>query len=147
MSTITACTAEHPNYPGLTCNLVHEPGTSHYALGCTWGGPVTTLGACTRNPGHGPAEVPWSGERLCWDCADAELDLMAKALEDEPTQVGGFGLGHTPAQSAGEDKLIEALAADLLALCDNNVSRISKVLAVLSGDEVWDGKCGRGCAA
>jgi hypothetical protein len=40
------------------------------------------------------AEVPWSGERLCWDCADIQLDLMARALlEAAPVQVGGTGWG------------------------------------------------------
>jgi hypothetical protein len=37
--------------------------------------------------------VPWSGERLCLDCVDTQLDLMAKALiEDAAIQVGGHGL-------------------------------------------------------
>jgi hypothetical protein len=44
---------------------------------------LTDLGPCTRDPEHAPAEVPWSGERLCWDCADHELDLLALALQAE----------------------------------------------------------------
>lgn len=36
--------------------------------------------------------IPWSGEKLCWDCTDTQLDLMSKALQDMPVQVGGFGL-------------------------------------------------------
>jgi hypothetical protein len=27
--------------------------------------------------------VPWSGQRLCWDCTDLQLDLMAKAVLEE----------------------------------------------------------------
>jgi hypothetical protein len=31
--------------------------------------------------------VPWSGERLCWDCTDLQLDLLAAALlEDSPAE-------------------------------------------------------------
>lgn len=50
---------------------------------------MTALGLCTRDPGHGEASVPWSGERLCWDCADTALDLLAKACETElPVTIG-----------------------------------------------------------
>lgn len=34
-----ACTAEDPNHPGLTCNLVEHGNTGHYALGYHWDSP------------------------------------------------------------------------------------------------------------
>jgi hypothetical protein len=45
------------------------------------------LGTCTRDHAHGPAEVPWAGERLCWNCADQDLDLLAKAVLEDPDQL------------------------------------------------------------
>lgn len=27
--------------------------------------------------------IPWSGQRLCWDCMDFQLDLLAKAVSDD----------------------------------------------------------------
>jgi hypothetical protein len=43
---------------------------------------ATELGTCTRGC-PAPAEVPWSRERLCWDCVDRELDLLALALRND----------------------------------------------------------------
>lgn len=109
------------------------------------------FGLCTRDPAHGPAEVPWSGERLCWGCADADLDRLAVQLQNEPVQVGGFGLGNIPhlePRTPTQDELAAALAEDLLALCDGNLDRINAVLAKLGTEEVWDGQCGlEGCTA
>lgn len=42
---------------------------------------------CEQVPADGDL-VPWSGERLCWNCADAQLDLLAKAVSDLPVTVG-----------------------------------------------------------
>lgn len=36
---------------------------------------------CSRSARHGPGEVPWSDQLLCWDCADDELDRLALALK------------------------------------------------------------------
>jgi hypothetical protein len=52
-------------------------------------------GSCTGCGGEADELIPWSGQRLCWNCTDAQLDLIAKAVledEDTPVQVGGYGL-------------------------------------------------------
>ena len=95
------------------------------------------LGPCTRDPEHGQAEVPWSGERLCWDCADHELDLMAKALQAE------MELPPPPTQ----DEMIDALARDLLSLAGGDVDKVNAILQYLGTEEAWDGNCPRGCDA
>ena len=40
-----------------------------------------TEATCARNAAHGPAEVPWTGGPICWDCADRFIDLIALACE------------------------------------------------------------------
>ena len=43
LGTQEPCTAEHPDYPGLMCNMVaHSPDTDHYALGYQWPGAEET---------------------------------------------------------------------------------------------------------
>lgn len=93
-----------------------------------------SLGPCTRDSAHGVAEVPWSGERLCWPCADTALDHMAQAREIAGlVQVGThppWGVvtysddGTCPCGQAGcpvpgetaSDRLAEALAGAYLAM-------------------------------
>lgn len=53
----------------------------------------TPDGHCTGCGTQSPELVPWSGQRLCWDCADFQLDLVASAiLADAPVSVGTRGL-------------------------------------------------------
>jgi hypothetical protein len=87
---------------------------------------VTGLGPCTRDPEHGPAEVPYSGEKLCWDCADRDLDLLAKAVmaADEPE-------GYTD-----KDTLLDNLANELLRLADGCERRVDSIIARLEAGEV-----------
>jgi hypothetical protein len=45
-------------------------------------------GTCTSCGTPSPELIPWSGERLCWECTDLQLDLLAKAVqEDAPVYV------------------------------------------------------------
>jgi hypothetical protein len=85
------CPVKHPEHGSACICYAHATGEHRDEHGCTW----PNLGLCTRDASHGTAEVPWSRERLCWNCADAELDRLAKATELEPVQIGGFGLGVT----------------------------------------------------
>lgn len=41
---------------------------------------ATSTSCCTMCAQRSPVLVPWSRERLCMDCADLQLDLLAKAL-------------------------------------------------------------------
>lgn len=59
---------------------------------CPYCGYDENLAQCTGCERLTAVRIPWAGERLCWACTDFQLDLVAKALEDEPVQVGGFGL-------------------------------------------------------
>jgi hypothetical protein len=93
------CPERHPQDGASCICYAHAEGDHRDCHGRTWPNEaaLTDLGPCTRNPEHGPAEVPWSGDRLCWDCADHELDLLAKALQSEggwPVQVGSGHPGH-----------------------------------------------------
>lgn len=46
-------------------------------------------GRCTLCEEDVPELLPWSGQRLCWDCVDLNLDLLAKAvLETTPVRIG-----------------------------------------------------------
>lgn len=40
-------------------------------------------GQCTGCETPAPELIPWSGERLCWDCVDTQLDLLAKAILED----------------------------------------------------------------
>lgn len=40
-------------------------------------------GRCTLCEEDSPELVPWSGERLCWNCTDRQLDLLALAVGPE----------------------------------------------------------------
>jgi len=84
---------------------------------------------CTRDAGHGEAEVPWSGERLCWDCADHELDLMAKAVQQQDD---------LPVYTR-QDQMLDDLSNDLLSLADGNLRRVDRILELLTRDETWEG--------
>src|SRR5579859_7850302 len=108
----------------------------------------TDLGTCTRGCPV-PAEVPWSGERLCWPCADAELDLLAKAAELEPVQIGGFGLGTVPGEylytrpasqpvPPTQDELADAIAADLAELAGGSRERMAKIVIELAALETGE---------
>lgn len=39
-------------------------------------------GRCTMCEASSYELLPWSGERICWDCFDHQLDLMAKAIRE-----------------------------------------------------------------
>jgi len=39
-------------------------------------------GTCTQCERRSPELLPWSGERVCWDCFDRQLDLMAIAIRE-----------------------------------------------------------------
>lgn len=152
-STITqekVCQSVQPDHGSPCICLEHAEGDHRDEHGCTW--PNTRAaeltdaearyGLCTRDPSHGPAEVPWAGQRLCWDCADADLDRLAEALKDEPVQVGGFGLGNIPhlePRTPTQDELAERLAADLLTLADNSLKRVDRIMELLTREETWDG--------
>lgn len=43
-------------------------------------------GRCTQCEHDTFELLPWSGERLCWDCFDHQLDLMAKAIHEADTE-------------------------------------------------------------
>jgi hypothetical protein len=44
---------------------------------------LEALSRCTMCERSGGDLVPWSGERLCWDCTDKQLDLLAMAMQDQ----------------------------------------------------------------
>ena len=46
-------------------------------------------GTCTwpTCSGTGPL-VPWSGERLCWDCTDRQLNMLARQCQLMPVTIG-----------------------------------------------------------
>ena len=45
-------------------------------------------GRCTLCEEDVPELLPWSGQRLCWQCVDLNLDLLAKAvLETTPVRI------------------------------------------------------------
>jgi hypothetical protein len=49
-------------------------------------------GRCTLCEADSTKLLPWSGERVCWDCFDRQLDLVALAIADagaEPFLVFG----------------------------------------------------------
>lgn len=77
--------------PDPAAHKLHTDGRWLYET-CPHCGYDEALVACTGCEKLTAERIPWSGERLCWDCTDLQLDLLAKALEDEPVQVGGFGL-------------------------------------------------------
>jgi hypothetical protein len=50
-------------------------------------------GRCTGCEAPAEELIPWSGERLCWDCTDTQMDLLAKVLlEEYPAHAGTRGL-------------------------------------------------------
>jgi hypothetical protein len=99
---------------------------------------LTDLGLCTYDPEHGPAEVPWLDDRLCWDCADHQLDLMARAVAlIFPVQVGSAGRGTVTLST--QDAIAEALSEDLLALAGGDPARVDAILAALEKDGAWTG--------
>lgn len=77
--------------PDPAAHKLHTDGRWMFET-CPWCGCDEPLKPCTGCEQLSCELVPWSGERLCWDCTDLQLDLMAKALQDMPVQVGGFGL-------------------------------------------------------
>lgn len=77
--------------PDPAAHKLHTDGRWMYET-CPHCGSDEPLKPCTGCEQGTTELVPWSGERLCWDCTDLQLDLMAKALQDMPVQVGGFGL-------------------------------------------------------
>ena len=77
--------------PDPAAHKLHTDGRWMYET-CPHCGSDEPLKPCTGCEQLSTELVPWSGERLCWTCTDLQLDLLAKALEDEPVQVGGFGL-------------------------------------------------------
>lgn len=70
--------------------------------------------------------VPWSGERLCWDCMDRQLDLIALAVQDCPVTIGqGVSApGHVSRMHAGIDTArpwLDGMADDIV----NELTRIA----------------------
>lgn len=68
----------------------------------------SSSGQCTLCEAEAGFRIPWAGERVCMTCADAQLDLLAKALDSEPVHVGHSGAGgrvtrilHDPVVAAG----------------------------------------------
>lgn len=46
-------------------------------------------GTCTQCEAATAELIAWSGERLCWDCTDRQLDLLALACATElPAELG-----------------------------------------------------------
>jgi len=144
------CPERHPGHGSACICVYHTEGDHRDEHGCTWPNTATlpSLGPCTRNPEHGPAEVPWAGDRLCWDCADHELDLLALALQSEdgwPVQVGSGHPGHRQELSTedhrvpSQDDLVAALADDLLALADGSLRRVDRIIELLERGETWEG--------
>lgn len=39
-------------------------------------------GQCTLCAAGSYELLPWSGERVCWDCFDRQLDLLAKTIHE-----------------------------------------------------------------
>jgi hypothetical protein len=79
---------------GYVWRVQRDDDNGYFSLGVVRDLP--DYGPCTRGCGQ-PAEVPWSGERLCWNCTDHDLDLLALALQSEdgwPVQVGSGHPGH-----------------------------------------------------
>ena len=54
---------------------------------------------CERCRIH-PAEIPWSGERLCWSCADRQLGQVA----DDLPWFTPFTVPNRPAATAADLK-------------------------------------------
>jgi len=72
MTTSVACRRVVAHTPHGTCpGTAPEYPSEKVQLVCT---------GCERNASE---LVPWSGEQLCWDCVDTQLDLMAKAVSEE----------------------------------------------------------------
>lgn len=59
------------------------PGSEVTASACEQ---TVAGGRCTMCEADSYELLPWSGERICWDCFDHQLDLMAKAIQEAGTE-------------------------------------------------------------
>lgn len=84
---LAPCTSEDPEHIGLFCALVADDHKDHFAQGYTWQDVCerTVAGGTCTLCGHDSDELlPWaSSERLCWDCTDYQLDLLALAVSGD----------------------------------------------------------------
>ena len=80
--------------------------------------PVKTGLSCTLCGRREEPLIPWAFHRLCLDCTDRQLDLLAEAVKDQPVTPGRGagcvrrGLSSAPtvrSQSPGRNRLRNAL--------------------------------------
>jgi hypothetical protein len=104
------CTSENPDYPGLVCALegphtshfrlgyrwqdevvrdsdgtvLYDPAaplSERTGLEPRFASEQTIAGGqCTLCAADSPERLPWSGQRICWNCFDGQLNLLAKAI-------------------------------------------------------------------
>lgn len=70
--------------------------------------------------------VPWSGQKLCWDCMDQQLDLMAKAIQLDPEPV------REPGSQPWLDAMADDLASELLRIAGESDDGLALVQRVIS---------------
>jgi hypothetical protein len=68
--------------PDPAAHKLHTDGRWMFET-CPWCGHDEPLKTCTGCGQMTCQLVPWSGQRLCWDCTDTQLDLMAKAVTED----------------------------------------------------------------
>jgi hypothetical protein len=49
--------------------------------------PLVRAGVCAGCESDADELVPWASKRLCWDCVDKQIDLLARAVADLPVTV------------------------------------------------------------
>ena len=104
--------------------------------GCTASKPQAN--ACTGCGSTTGMLVPWAGERLCMDCTDTQLDLLALATRQAPVTTGRTPvslLRWTPEQASGiqrrahpamdTDALAEAIVTAIGGWVDGDPERLA----------------------
>lgn len=68
--------------------------------------------------------VPWSGQKLCWDCMDRQLDLMAMACKEVHAP--------EPGSQPWLDAMADDLASELLRIAGESDDGLALVQRVIS---------------
>lgn len=98
---------------------------------------MVAAGQCTGCEAETGELVPWAGERLCWNCTDLQLDLMALACQSAdglpvtvgqgvrtPGHIQELALSAHDGEASREDRLANAIAALAVTYSDGDSGQI-----------------------